>query len=481
MTAGIAYRAESSSLVYQAPEIRDLMAAARVVADPSDQFSCVTALRSPLFGCGDDDLWTWKSGGGSFNILAPVPDERAEHPVGTGDVDYLRGLHYRSRWMTPSEVLGALIEDRRMLEVAADRPRARDQWRRLRFVVDQARAWSEVEHGGLRAYLAWAAQPGRRHLTGRRGGAARDRRGRGPDHDRARRQGTRVRHGGAVRHDVAAAHAQRGAADLAARRRYAVRLTQGRADQRLPGRPAGRRADGRQRAAAGCCTSRRPEPATTSWCPCTATRGEQDECQTSWPTPDPPTASDRFTAESVPGSRGTAARTRPAAGLGCLARPSHEARAATTRKPTVSASGLEGSEPEVVFGPQRGAVTDVRIAVARTRAVPRALGMSTCRPGRRAVTDRPSGGPSMACCRWSTSPPATDSNRQSKSQCFAEGVTDFTSVVADLTRSALDSAIVREAAVRSPLRESYVATQLEDGTVLEGIIDLMFRDDDGRS
>ena len=37
---------------------------------------CVTALRSPLFGCGDDDLWRWKRDGGSFSILAPMPDER---------------------------------------------------------------------------------------------------------------------------------------------------------------------------------------------------------------------------------------------------------------------------------------------------------------------------------------------------------------------------------------------------------------------
>ena len=47
-----------------------------------------------------------------------------------------------------------------MLEVAAIGPRARDAWRRIRFVVDQARAWSEVEHGGLRSYLAWAAHQG---------------------------------------------------------------------------------------------------------------------------------------------------------------------------------------------------------------------------------------------------------------------------------------------------------------------------------
>ena len=64
-------------------------------------------------------------------------------------------------------------------------------------------------------------------------------------------------------------------------------------------------------------------------------------------------------------------------------------------------------------------------------------------------------------------------------QCFAEGVTDFDSVVKDLVRSALDSAIVREAATRSPLRESYVATELDDGTVLEGIVDLMYRDERG--
>ena len=73
---------------------------------------------------------------------------------------YLRTLSFDARWLTPSELLGRLVADRRMYEVAATGPRARDSWRRLRFVVDQARAWSEVSHGGLRAYLAWAAHQG---------------------------------------------------------------------------------------------------------------------------------------------------------------------------------------------------------------------------------------------------------------------------------------------------------------------------------
>src|SRR5205823_5553167 len=34
-------------------------------------------------------------------------------------------------------------------------PRPRDLWRRLRFVVDQARAWEEAAGGSLRDYLTW--------------------------------------------------------------------------------------------------------------------------------------------------------------------------------------------------------------------------------------------------------------------------------------------------------------------------------------
>ncbi|HEX6325605.1 MAG TPA: UvrD-helicase domain-containing protein [Jiangellaceae bacterium] len=154
--AGIPYRAEASSLVYRTREVRDLLMAARAADDPSDALALVSALRSPLFGCGDDDLWTWYSAGGRWNILGPVPDSVPDdHPVRSA-VGYLKRLHNRRTWLAPSEVLARLVDDRRMLEAAVDGPRARDVWRRLRFVVDQARAWSSAEHGALRDYLAWA-------------------------------------------------------------------------------------------------------------------------------------------------------------------------------------------------------------------------------------------------------------------------------------------------------------------------------------
>lgn len=157
-SAGIAYRTESSSLVYQADEIRSLLSAARAIADPSDQLACVTALRSALFGCGDDDLFTYRRDGGSFTVSAPVREELATTPVGTA-MTFLHDLFGRSRWLTPAEVLTELAVRRRVLETATlteRASRARDHWGRVRFVIDQARAWSDVEHGGLREYLAWA-------------------------------------------------------------------------------------------------------------------------------------------------------------------------------------------------------------------------------------------------------------------------------------------------------------------------------------
>ena len=66
--AGIPYRAETTSLVYGTREVRDLLMVLRAVDDPSDELALVSALRSPLFGCGDDDLFTFKvEHGGRWN------------------------------------------------------------------------------------------------------------------------------------------------------------------------------------------------------------------------------------------------------------------------------------------------------------------------------------------------------------------------------------------------------------------------------
>jgi ATP-dependent exoDNAse (exonuclease V) beta subunit len=155
--AGIPARAETSSLVYGTREIRDLLVALQAVDDPTDELALVTALRSPLFGCGDDDLYTFRvEHHGRWDHQAEVPESlRPDHPV----ADALRTLaawHDARLWMAPSELLDRIVRERRVLEVGFAHGRPRDLWRRVRFVIDQARAFSEVEGGSLRDFLHWA-------------------------------------------------------------------------------------------------------------------------------------------------------------------------------------------------------------------------------------------------------------------------------------------------------------------------------------
>ncbi|CEA09682.1 ATP-dependent helicase/nuclease subunit A [Arthrobacter saudimassiliensis] len=155
-SAGIEYRAEASSLVYTTQEVTDLLLALRTLANTADQAALVLTLRSALFACGDDDLFRWKQAGGSWNLYAPTPEGLRDSPVCKA-LDYLVSLHRELPLISPAELIERIAEDRRVLEAATDSPRYRDTWRRVRFVIDQARAWTEATHGGLRDYLAWAA------------------------------------------------------------------------------------------------------------------------------------------------------------------------------------------------------------------------------------------------------------------------------------------------------------------------------------
>jgi ATP-dependent helicase/nuclease subunit A len=154
--AGVPYRAETSSLVYGSGEVRDLLMVARAVEDPTDSLAIVAALRTAAFGCGDDDLYTWRHNqGGGWDHQRPLPDGApADHPVAQG-LKWLGELHRERLWLSPSQVLERIVRERRLMEAAFVHERPRDLWRRLRFVVDQCRAWAEAGGGTLRDYLAW--------------------------------------------------------------------------------------------------------------------------------------------------------------------------------------------------------------------------------------------------------------------------------------------------------------------------------------
>ena len=155
--AGIPYRAETSSLVYATRQVRDLMAVLRSVDDPTDELALVTALRSAAFGCGDDDLYSFKvEYRGRWNHQAPIPEEvPADDPVRAA-LEWLGALHDRRSWLSPSQVVDIVVRERRFMEYGVAIDSHRDVWRRMRFIVDQARAFTDATGGSLREFLVWA-------------------------------------------------------------------------------------------------------------------------------------------------------------------------------------------------------------------------------------------------------------------------------------------------------------------------------------
>ncbi len=159
--AGVPYRAETSSLVYSSREVRDLLMTLRAVDDSSNTLALVSALRSSVFGCGDDDLFRFHvEHGGRWDVAAPpVGTLPADDPV-VSAIRFLRELHSERVWSTPSELLERIVRERSVIEVGALTGRFRDVARRVRFLIDQARAYADAVAGTLRDYLAWAEMQG---------------------------------------------------------------------------------------------------------------------------------------------------------------------------------------------------------------------------------------------------------------------------------------------------------------------------------
>ena len=152
--ADLPFRLESASLVFETQEIRDLLNCLKAIDDPANQVATVAALRSPAFGCSDVDLLRHRTNGGSFDYLANAAQNRGDEVV-LGAFEVLRSFH-RARLV---EVTGALIDrfvrERGLMETAVGYPRMREQWRRYRFLVEQAGRFNRAGGSTLRAFLQW--------------------------------------------------------------------------------------------------------------------------------------------------------------------------------------------------------------------------------------------------------------------------------------------------------------------------------------
>jgi len=151
----VPYRVMSRSLVWETDAIRDLVTVLQAIDDPDDGVAVIAALRHPVFGCSDDDLAGWKAAGGSWRYDAPAPADLGGSPVADAMTALLR--YHDLRWWLPVNILlDRIIGERHVVELTAAYRRPRDQWRRIRFLADQARAYLDNGGSGLHGFIRWA-------------------------------------------------------------------------------------------------------------------------------------------------------------------------------------------------------------------------------------------------------------------------------------------------------------------------------------
>ncbi len=150
-SADVPYRTESESIVLGTEDVRQLLNCLRAIDSPGDQVALVAALRSSAFACSDVELLQFADSGGRFDYLHPGA---ATGPVADA-LAALREFHESSGLTPPDAFIEAFIRERRLVELSFDRRRPRERWRRLRFVVEQARAYLRAGGSSLRGFLDW--------------------------------------------------------------------------------------------------------------------------------------------------------------------------------------------------------------------------------------------------------------------------------------------------------------------------------------
>ena len=148
----VAYRLESGALIIATQEVRELLACLRAIDDPSDQVATVAALRSPAYGCSDPELLDWAGRDGRFKPGRPSLDDGSRVAAALEDLATRSGRRHEQ---SVARLVEQLCEERLLLVGAYGDPRPREMWRRYRWVIDRARAFTATGRGTLRTFCDW--------------------------------------------------------------------------------------------------------------------------------------------------------------------------------------------------------------------------------------------------------------------------------------------------------------------------------------
>lgn len=142
--------AEGSQKVYTAPEVENLTAVLRAIADPANLFARTVALRSPSFGLSDQDLVDAAQARATGTELAD------EHPH-TVAMDKLRQLQRATAHRDVADTVRYVVDT---LALAPDLASTGNEMaiRRVQRVVHDAQVFSDETNAGLNSFLRWTVE-----------------------------------------------------------------------------------------------------------------------------------------------------------------------------------------------------------------------------------------------------------------------------------------------------------------------------------
>ncbi|MCC7171955.1 MAG: UvrD-helicase domain-containing protein [Planctomycetes bacterium] len=149
---GIPFRVAGGKNFYQRAEVKCAVALFRAVDEPSDTIAVVAALRSPLFAIPDSDLAAWSVRGGSFDPTAK-PCVGGPEPVRVATA-LLAALHARRHATSLPAFVDGCYAATRMLEIFHLKPGGEARVANLTRFVDIARRLEAQGLGTFRAFVS---------------------------------------------------------------------------------------------------------------------------------------------------------------------------------------------------------------------------------------------------------------------------------------------------------------------------------------
>ncbi len=152
--AGIPYLVEGGKLYYTRQEVRDISNAVWVIEDPFDSAALLAALRSPMFGFSDEEIFLYSRAGGRLDYLEPCVPEGVGFEPFREAFSLLSRLHAGRNAAGPVSTLRELLARTGYLSTSMLRVHGEQRVLNLRKAIQTARVFEEKVLS-FRHYARW--------------------------------------------------------------------------------------------------------------------------------------------------------------------------------------------------------------------------------------------------------------------------------------------------------------------------------------